>query len=145
MEAKLNWLEGMSFQAECAGHGVKLDAKSPIGKGGALTPKELVAIGLAGCTAMDVVALLKKHKQTFTDFNMSVDVESTTGVQPAVFTKAVLKYSLAGPVDAKILLESVNLSQTKYCGVSAMLAKAFPISYQVFLDEKLIGEGNSHF
>ena len=94
---------------------------------------------------MDVVALLKKHKQSFETFEIDMEVETTASGHPSVFTAAQLNFRATGPIDPKIFLESIHLSQTKYCGVSAMLSKAFPITYQVFLNSELIGQGKADF
>lgn len=145
MKTTLNWTEKMTFKADCAGNTFLMDAKSPIGDGKAATPKELVVAGLGGCSAMDVIALLKKHKQEHKTLQVDVDVTSTTGVQPAVFTEARIQYLVTGVVDKAILLEAVTLSQTKFCGVSAMLSKAFPIYYEVFLNGEKIGSGQADF
>jgi len=145
MKSKLTWTEGMQFDAVADGHQVKMDAKSPIGKNQAMTPKELVATGLGGCTAMDVVALLKKHKQAYETFAVEVDITTSTGRTPAIFTDALLTFSATGPVDKTIFLDAVRLSQTKYCGVSEMLLKAMPIRYEVILNNEQIGEGKADF
>jgi putative redox protein len=135
----------MKFEAVSDGLSVLMDAKSPIGEGAAQTPKELVVDGLGGCTAMDVVALIKKHKQTMTSFEVTVDVETSKSGHPVVFTSARITFSAAGDVEPQILLEAVHLSQTKYCGVSAMLSRAFPIEYVVILNSIEIGKGRSEF
>jgi putative redox protein len=145
MKTKITWNEGMHFEAVSDGNLVGMDAKAPIGKNKAMTPKELVAAGLGGCTAMDVIALLKKHKQAYEKFEVEVDVTSSTGRHPAVFTEALLTFQLTGTVDKDIYLDSVKLSQTKYCGVSGMLSKAFPIKYVVVLNGEAIGEGLADF
>ena len=145
MHSAVTWKDGMEFEGTADNHLVPMDAKAPLGKGNGPTPKDFLVIGLGGCTAMDVIALLKKYKQLPRAFRVDVDVEPTTGLQPAVFKSAVLKYVVEGEVDAEKLLEAVHLSQTKYCGVSAMLAKAFPISYQVVLNGQVIGDGSAHF
>ncbi len=145
MLAKLIWKEGMMFNAESDGLSVAMDAKAPIGKGSAPTPKELVAMGLGGCTAMDVVALLKKHKQAFDQFTIDVKVTPTSGKHPVVFEKAEITFSVTGQVSGEILLDAVKKSQTQYCGVSAMLSKAHPITYVVVLNGETIGEGHADF
>lgn len=145
MNSHLTWTGGMKFHAVSDGHLVAMDAKSPIGTGTAQTPKELVAAGLGGCTAMDVVALLKKHKQSYESFELDVDIVPTTGTHPIVFQSAVVTFTLKGNIDKNILLESVKLSQTKFCGVSAMLSKAVPLTYKVILNNELIGEGKAEF
>lgn len=145
MKTVLNWKEGMLFNAQTGDHSVLTDAKTPIGKDQGMTPKELVAVGLGGCTAMDVIALMKKHKQTVTDFKIDIDVEPLTTKHPHVFAKAELTFHLNGQIDPNIALESVKLSQTKFCGVSAMLSKAFPIHYSVIVNGEHAGSGKATF
>ena len=135
----------MKFNATADGQSVVMDAKAPIGSSSAMTPKELIAAGLAGCTAMDVIALLKKHKQAYKALEVDADIVASTAGQPVVFTSATLTFTATGEIDRAILLEAVHLSQTKYCGVSAMLVKAFPISYVVMLNGEQIGEGKADF
>ena len=134
MKTHLKWTGGMKFTSEAAGNTVEMDAKAPIGQSQAMTPKELVASGLGGCTAMDVLAWLKKHKQSYETFEVTVDITTSEGGYPVVFKKAVVTFLLTGSVDKDIYVEAVKLSQTKYCGVSAMLVKAFPIEYVVLLN-----------
>ena len=131
MQLQSSWKSGMKFEANADGKTALMDAKAPIGKGEAMTPKELVAAGLVGCTAMDVIALLKKHKQPVTALTVDADIETSTGQQPAVFTSALLTFRATGEISAEILLDAVHLSQTKYCGVRAMLSRVFPIRYTV--------------
>lgn len=145
MKSLLKWTEGMKFEAQSESNKVSMDAKSPIGTGTAMTPKELVAAGLGGCTAMDVIALLKKHKQAYQTLEVDVDIAVSTGTLPVVFTHAALTFRATGEIDPQVLMNSVQLSQTKYCGVSAMLVKAFPIDYQVLLNGTKIGEGKTDF
>lgn len=145
MELIVRWQDSMRFEGVVDGHTILMDAKAPIGKGSAPTPKELVAFGLGGCTAMDVIALLKKHKQPPDSFQVEVAIVSSEGRQPAVFVDAVLVYRVTGNVDVPTLLKAVELSQTQYCGVSAMLSKAFPITYRVVLNESVVGEGQANF
>ena len=122
MKAQLKWTEGMKFEAATDGNILNMDAKAPIGKNSAMTPKELVAVGLAGCTAMDVIALLKKHKQNYKTFDVEIDVAMSNAGHPIVFSNVILNLKATGEIVPNDLLESVHLSQTKYCGVIAMLA-----------------------
>jgi putative redox protein len=135
----------MEFYGRAGDHDVLMDAKSPIGKNKAATPKELVALGLGGCTAMDVIALLKKYKQPPDSFKVSVDIQPSTGAAPIVFERALLSFIVGGEIEREKLLEAVNLSQSKYCGVSAMLALAFPIEFRVVLNGQEIGRGSAKF
>lgn len=144
MKVVSKWIEKMQFVASADGHDVKMDTKAPIGTDTALTPKQLVVAGLAGCTAMDVIALMKKHKQAVESFEIEAEVEKSSGGYPEVFTGALLVFRLKGVVDEVKVIEAVTLSQTKYCGVSAMLAKAFPIRYRIEINGKMVGtEGHA--
>ena len=145
MKSVLKWTEGMQFEATAEDHTVLMDAKAPIGKNQHMTPKELVATGLGGCTAMDVIALLKKHKQSYETFVVGVDITMSSGGYPTVFTNVELTFTATGQIESQILLDAVHLSQTKYCGVSAMILKACPIHYTVVLNNENIGEGDAKF
>ncbi|KHD87174.1 MAG: hypothetical protein OM95_15885 [Bdellovibrio sp. ArHS] len=145
MKVDLQWTGSMKFTSVADGKETVMDAKSPIGQGSAMTPKELVGAGLAGCTAMDVIALFKKHKQLPESFDVSVDIQTSSGGYPVVFTHALLTYKAKGAVSKEVFIEAVTSSQTKYCGVSAMLAKAFPIEYKLVLNDEVIHEGQAHF
>lgn len=135
----------MAFEARAGANQVVMDTSAPLGQNTGMSPKELVVTGLGGCTAMDVVGLMKKHKQDLKSFTVDVEVEKTSGVHPAVFTKAMIQFRLEGTLDKNIVLESVRLSQTKYCGVSAMLSKAFPIAYEVYINGEMVGTGHAQF
>jgi putative redox protein len=145
MKTNVVWKSDMQLEGIAAGHTVAMDAKTPIGKGTAPTPKELVAMGLGGCTAMDVIAFLKKYKQPPQSLRVDVDIDSSTGGHPAVFTKAIVTFVVEGTIEAEKLNEAVKLSQTKYCGVSAMLSKSFPIEYRIILNGKETGSGIAKF
>jgi putative redox protein len=145
MQMELNWKEGMAFEAKAGSNQVPMDAKAPIGRNTAATPKELVAAGLAGCTAMDVIALMRKHKQDVSHFSIKTEITTTEKGHPSVFTAAKLYFYLEGKVDPAIAVDAVHLSQTQYCGVSAMLSKAFPISWEVFVNGESVGTGQAQF
>ncbi len=145
MEAKAVWKEKMLFVGESGGHQVPMDTRSPLGNDSALTPKELVAVGLCGCTAMDVVALMKKHKQPLEALEVLVDAPVVEKGRPPVFEVMNLSFKFKGQLDVVKVVESVKLSQTKYCAVSAMLVKAAPINYRIFLNDKEVGSGSADF
>lgn len=147
MKAKLVWRDKMVFEGLVDGHRLLIDAKSPVGKNSGPSPKELLALGLGGCTAMDVITLLEKSKQLpqSLEIEVEIDIIHSQGKQPDVFDQALLSYVVKGEVDAEKLLDAVRLSQTKYCSVSAMLSKSFPISYRVELNGTQVGAGKARF
>lgn len=145
MQINCVWQDNMKFVSSVSEHQVHMDAKKPFGGESALSPKELVVSGLCGCTAMDVVGLMQKHQQTIEAFEIRADVATTEKGHPNVFTNIDLLFKLKGAIAPAILLESIHLSQSKYCGVSAMLSKASPINYRVELNGKEIGTGTANF
>ena len=145
MKLTCQWNEAMAFTARAEGHAINMDAKKPIGRDTAMTPKELVAAGLCGCTAMDVVAYLRKFKAPVQSLEVSADIETSKGEHPIVFSRVGLTYRVTGDVDPERLSEAVRLSQTQYCGVSAMLSKAMGIQYTVELNGKTVASGEAKF
>ncbi|HVJ65354.1 MAG TPA: OsmC family protein [Bdellovibrionota bacterium] len=145
MKITTSWTSKMKLSAGDGAHTVSMDAKSPGGEDSALSPKQLVLAGLGGCTTMDVLSLLTKHKQPLEAYELVAEAEMSAHGHPKVFTKIHLSFLVAGAVDAKILVESVQLSQTRYCGVSAMLNPTVPISYTVLLNGHEIAAGRADF
>ena len=78
-------------------------------------------------------------------FEIDIDIIPVQGKMPAVFESAQLSYIVEGEVEPEKLLEAVKLSQTKYCSISAMLSKSFPIHYRVELNGAEIGSGCADF
>lgn len=91
------------------------------------SPMELVLIGLCGCTGMDVISILKKKRQSFTGFQVKVTAERAAE-HPRVYTEIHLEYVVRGDVSPESLERSIELSQSKYCSVSAMVSKTAEIS-----------------
>lgn len=145
LQTKAIWTEKMAFRAEAAGNQIIMDAKSPIGEGRGMTPKELVALAISGCTGMDVCGLLRKYKQPLESFSVEAHVTTTEGVVPMVFQRVDLTFILTGALDQDKVLQAIHLSQTQYCGVSAMMVKACPIHYKVLLNGAEIGSGQAQF
>lgn len=139
------WVEKMRFTTEVDGHSVPMDSKSPFGDDAAITPKQMLVSAICGCTGMDVVALLKKYRQPLDKFEIEAEALMTEGAYPIVFKEVQLVFKIEGALDKEKVLEAVTLSQTKYCSVSAMLSKAFPIHYSVQLNSETIGAGSATF
>ncbi len=145
MKVSCKWTDAMAFEASSGDHKILMDAKKPIGRDTGMTPKELVVAGLCGCTAMDVAAYLRKHKSVVESLEVSANVEMSAGGYPVVFNKVELFFRAQGQIDAQKLEEAVKLSQTQYCGVSAMLSKAVGISYSIELNNLPIASGEASF
>ena len=106
------------------------------GKGEAPSPKQMVLHGLAGCTGLDVVAILGKKKVAFEDFRLEVTAEQTRH-HPKVFKAINLVYRfVANPDDRPAIERAVTLSKENFCGVSAMLEKSATIEHEVIIETK---------
>ncbi|HUS15077.1 MAG TPA: OsmC family protein [Chloroflexia bacterium] len=93
-------------------------------------PKELLLAALASCTAMDVIAILRKKRQVVTEYRVRV-AATEQQEHPRVYTAMVVQHIVGGPaLDPAAVARAVELSAVKYCPVSAMLAKACPITHQ---------------
>lgn len=145
MNIKCLWQEKLHFSAEADQHRVEMDAKPPMGANAGLSPKQLLLASICGCTGMDIAAFLRKHKQGFMTLEIDAEATATEGKHPIVFQSVSLTFRITGEVDPAKALEAVRLSQTQYCGVSAMVSKAVPISYRVELNGSIIGNGSASF
>jgi len=143
MKLTTNWMEKFRFSATDGTNSTTMDTNPPYGEG-FLTPKQLCLAAVEGCTAMDVISHLNKRKQLPKSFSIEADAD-LTATHPKVFSEIRLLYHFEGEVQTALALEAVELSQTKYCGVSAMMAKNCPIRYQVFLNGSLVGQGEAKF
>ena len=94
------------------------------------TPMELVLIALCGCTASDVVGILRKKREPFTGLEVHAQAQRADGY-PAVYTAIKLSYRVRGAVSPKAMEDAVRLSKEKYCSVSAMLEKTAKITYSI--------------
>ena len=129
MEAKVTWNQKMSFTGIAeSGFPVPLDARvEEGGDGNGFKPMELIVVGLAGCTAMDVISILAKKRQEVSKFEVSVSA-SRADEHPRVFTGATILYKIAGQnIDPAAVERAIQLSAEKYCPAQSMLGKAFPI------------------
>jgi putative redox protein len=145
IQARIVWKEKLQFVSGSGVHSVQLDTKPPLGNDTGPSPKELVAIALCGCTGMDVASLMKKYKQPLEGLEVSAEITVVEKIYPAVFKEINLMFSFKGSLDKEKVIESVRLSQTKYCAVSAMLAKSVPICFTVLLNGTEIDRGEASF
>jgi putative redox protein len=110
-----------------SGHAVVVDAAKDKS---APSPMELVLIGLCGCTASDVVNILRKKREPFTSLEVRAEAERAPE-PPMVYTAIKLIYRVGGQVSKKGMEDAVRLSKEKYCSVSAMLQKTAKITASI--------------
>jgi len=132
-EARVVWQEGLRFEAHTqSGHKVIID--SSVGENSGPGPMELVLVALAGCTAMDVMYVMRKQRQPVTGLEVVIKAERAAE-HPRVYTGYKLTYIVRGEgVDRKAVERAVNLSEGKYCSVGAMLGHAAPIEHEIRLE-----------
>lgn len=128
IEASVNWSDHDRFVGSATSrHALVMDAGK---EKTANSPMELVLLALCGCTASDVVGILRKKRESFTGLEVRAEAERFDGY-PAVYTEIKLTYRVSGAVSEKAMEDAVRLSKGKYCSVSAMLEKSAKITYSI--------------
>ncbi len=138
MKATVKWLDNMAFVGETeSGHAVVMDG--PPESGGrnlGVRPMEMVLLGMGGCTAFDVVLILKKARQQISDCQVELSAERATEI-PKVFTKIHAHYVIKGKnLDPRRVAKAVDLTAEKYCSVSIMLSSSVEISHDFEIIEE---------
>jgi putative redox protein len=137
MDAKVIWKDRMSFIGSAeSGFSIPLGSSPDVGgDNDGFRPMELLAVGLAGCTAMDVISILQKKKQEVTSFEVQVHADRAEE-HPHVFTRFVIEYILGGRNIERVAAErAVQLSSEKYCPAQAMFRKVAPIELKITIKE----------
>ena len=131
-EIEAQWMGKMQFNALANGHTVVMDAPEKAGgDDNGPIPKPFILTALAGCTGMDIVAILRKANKAADDFSMKVTGELSKGV-PMQHIAVHVQYDFKGVEEHKqATLNAVTDSQEKYCGVSSMLKKALTVTWEV--------------
>lgn len=135
MFASVEWQGKMGFigQSETATK-VALDAPPAVGgESNGFRPKELMLNALAGCTAMDVLSILRKMKCEPQAFRVEVAAQETEE-HPKVFTAFHIKYMVKGEVPEAKLQKAINLSQERYCGVTVMYRSFSEVSHEYTIE-----------
>lgn len=137
MKAKIKQVDGLSLVGKSeSNHWVPLDSVKTFGGAEAATkPMEMVLIALGGCTAMDVLSILKKMREDVRDFSVDIDADRASD-HPAVFTKIHVKYIVTGKnLNQDNVNKAVELSMNKYCSVTAMLKHTADITWDIATEE----------
>lgn len=133
MDAKVIWKQKMSFDGTSeSGFTVPLGTSPGVGgDDDGFRPLELIAIGLAGCTAMDVVSILTKKRQEITSFEVQVHTDRAAE-HPKVFTHIVIEYIISGKdISEDAVKRAVQLSEEKYCPAQAMFKQVAPMELKI--------------
>lgn len=119
-KAQITWVEAMQFVARAdTGHAIVMDAsKESGGFGSASSPMEVLLMGLLGCTAMDVISILKKKRQPVKGFRIFATGERAAE-HPRAYTAIHLDYVAYGEVEPAAVARAIELSEEKYCGAMA--------------------------
>ena len=131
MKGTVTLQEGSTFEGVAgSGHRVTMDVASEVGgRNLGLRPMEMVLLGLGGCTAIDVLHMLRKGRQPITDMRVELDAERADDV-PKVFTRIHLHFVLTGVgLEPHKIERAINLSASKYCSASMMLNKTAEMTH----------------
>jgi putative redox protein len=132
--AKVTWVEDKRFVGRASsGHAIVVDASAE--KLGS-SPMELLLIGMAGCTAYDVMSILEKKRQSVTGLEVRAQAERAEE-PPKVYTTIQVEYVLLGrDIKPKAVEDAIRLSEEKYCSASVMLGKMAQISTSYRIEEE---------
>lgn len=139
MEVLLNRLD-QDFHFEASGSSpisVQIDAAEGIGGHNAgARPMELILMGLGGCTAIDVILILKKQRQVVDDFQIRVqgNREKIEGTEMMPFKKINIQFELKGNIDGNKAVRAIQMSMDKYCSATAQLAPSATITHSLLLN-----------
>lgn len=145
MHAIVSWKSGMVFEASNRSLTSHYDTTQENGgDNSACSPKEAVLNAMCACSGMDVVTIAAKMRIKLTSLKMEAKAGKTKTI-PGYFSDVHLQYFLHGEGEAEKFIKTVVLSMTKYCGVSYMISKACPITFEVHLNDQLIYEDQAKF
>jgi putative redox protein len=133
MKTRVKWVEGAAFLGESgSGHAVLMDgAPEAGGRNLGPRPMEMLLLGLGGCSAFDVVLILKRGREKVTDCVVEIEAERAP-TDPKVFTDIRLRYVVTGrSLDRAKVERAVQLSAEKYCSASAILGKTATLSHTI--------------
>lgn len=141
MDAKVIWKGGLNLDGTAdTGFHVPISAAVAVGGDGqGFKPMELIATGLAACTALDVISILQKMHQDVTDYEVQVHARRSPE-HPKVFTHAVIEYIVTGRgLEEEAVVRSIELSAIRYCPAQAMFRGVFPIELKYHIYEAVEG------
>lgn len=145
MEANVHWNSKLSFTGNVRGHETQMDttlANGSLNRGP--NPKEMLLNSISACAGMDIASILEKHNENLLTLDIKATAELTKTI-PSYFSSIKLIFNLSGDCKIDAVIKACEASMTKYCGVSFMLSKVCPITYDVVLNGNQIFSGESKF
>ena len=133
IQAQLKWTDGMQFVGR-TGDGAAVVLDNPEGGSGS-SPMELVLMGVAGCTAMDVISILTKMRVELDDFKVKVEGDLTEEHPKHIYKMKVIYEFTGKNLPMEKLKKAINLSEERYCGVSESYRKAMELSSEIIVHE----------
>ena len=118
------------------GNSIEIDNKSDLNPKG-VSPMELLLMGVAGCSSIDIISILKKQKQEFSNLYIEVEGKREGEELPSLFKKIHANVFIEGNVDSKKAYKASELSFTKYCSVSKTLESSADITFSVYVNNKI--------
>ncbi|MBL6591830.1 MAG: OsmC family protein [Flavobacteriaceae bacterium] len=138
MKIKLKNISGShSIIENETGNSISIDNKSVENPKG-VSPMELLLMGVAGCSSIDIISILKKQKQNFEDLIIDVVGDRENGELPALFKKIHADVRFIGNLDPQKAFRACELSFTKYCSVSKTLEATADITFSVYINNKKV-------
>jgi putative redox protein len=136
-ETQVTWVDGMQFVAESAGHSIVVDGGPGFGRDTGMPPMHLLLLGAAGCSAMDVVHILRNRmRKPLTSLRVAVDSEQAED-HPRVYTRIELKYQVKGRgLKEKHVRRAIELSNEKFCSAAIMLGKTAAVGWSFEIEEE---------
>lgn len=145
MKAEIHWLGKMAFEATNRGHRSLIDVSQEMGgDDSAATPKEILLNSMATCSGIDVVLIAQKMRLELQKFRIQAEAQKTQTI-PSYFSHVHMEYFIDGDLPSEKIIKAVVLSMTKYCGVSFMISRICPITYDVYLNGKLVHQDKADF
>ncbi len=138
MKARIKWVENMMFMGQSgSGHAVVMDGPPDLGgKNLGIRPMEMMLMGLGGCTSFDVMLILQRSRQNVTDCVAELSAERAE-TDPKVFTRIHIHFIVTGKgLKEKMVKRAVELSASKYCSASIMLAQTVDITHDYEIVEE---------
>jgi putative redox protein len=136
-DTQVTWVDGLQFVAESAGHSIVVDGAPGFGGDSGMPPMRLLLLGAAGCSAMDVVHILKNRmRKPLTGLRIEVESEQAAE-HPKVYTQIELKYLVRGRgLKEKDVRRAIELSNTKFCSAAIMLGETAEITTSFQIEEE---------